>query len=136
MAMFVGPRIDLMIARADLGECDLVAQKKKQGFLYQRDGTFARDSIYKRQISDAVLRRKAKRHNNITYTCTPSGAGIRIALDRDEDGALNGDERWAGTDPADPDSIPFNKMLFNMSTWWTFYGLNLFLYHIKSSGIL
>jgi len=121
----VGPRIDLMIARADLGECDLVAQKKKQGFLYQRDGTFARDSIYKRQLTDAALRKKAKRRNNITYTCTPPGSGMRIALDRDEDGVLNGDERWAGTDPADPDSIPFNKMLFNMSAWWTFYGLNL-----------
>jgi len=131
-ADIVGPRIDLMIARADLGECDLIAQKKKQGFLYQGDGTFARDRLQKRPISDAGLRKKAKRHIGITYTCTPPGSGMRIALDRDEDGVLNGDERRAGTDPANPDSVPVvydviteNKKLFDVSAWWTFYGLGL-----------
>ena len=28
----------------------------------------------------------------LTYTCVPVGSGIRIALDRDEDGIWNGDE--------------------------------------------
>jgi hypothetical protein len=41
----------------------------------------------------------------VTYTCTPPGSGMRIALDRDEDGALDGDEIAAGTDPADPTSL-------------------------------
>ncbi len=36
----VGPRIDLMIARANLGECDLVARSKTtNGYLYLGDGT-------------------------------------------------------------------------------------------------
>ncbi len=102
----VNPRIDLMIARADLGECDLVARKKKKGFLYQGDGTFARDTVTKGPISDAKLRAKANDDVSITYTCVPPGSGTRIALDRDEDGALDGDERLAGTDPADPTSVP------------------------------
>lgn len=104
-AAAVNARIDLMIDRADRGECDLVAQKNKRGYLYQRDGSFARDTVTRGPISDAKLRAKAA-ENSITYTCTPPGSGMRIALDRDEDGALNGDERKAGTDPADPNSMP------------------------------
>jgi len=127
----VGPRIDLMIARASLGECDLVAQRNRKGFLYQNDGTFARDTLYKGAITDAALRKKAKYDVNITYTCTPPGSGMRIALDRDEDGVLNGDERLAGTDPADPDSIPVIYTMFPENIdWldlskWISYGLDL-----------
>jgi hypothetical protein len=99
-------RIDLLIARADLGECDLVAHKKKKGYLYQGGGSFARDTKTRGPISDANLRAKVDNDVNITYTCTPPGSGMRIALDRDEDGVLNGDERAAGTDPADPNSVP------------------------------
>ena len=40
----VNPRIDLLLARADLDECDLVARTKfgqvELAFLYQGDGTF------------------------------------------------------------------------------------------------
>jgi hypothetical protein len=31
---------------------------------------------------------------------------MRIALDRDEDGEFDGDEIAAGTNPADPSSVP------------------------------
>lgn len=41
-----------------------------------------------------------------TFTCVPPGDGVRGALDRDRDGAWNGDEQAAGTDPADPASRP------------------------------
>ena len=52
-----------------------------------------RDSQRKRPISDKALRKIANRpHGEITYTCVPPGSGIRIALDRDEDGLWNGDE--------------------------------------------
>ena len=30
--------------------------------------------------------------DRLTFTCTPWGSGGRIAIDRDEDGVLNGDE--------------------------------------------
>jgi len=128
-----GSRIDLLIARADLGECDLVAKKKEQGFLYQGDGIFARDNVIEGPVTDTWLREEARYYGvSITYTCTPPGSGMRIALDRDEDGALDGDERWAGTDPADPDSIPgvYNIFpvindLFDFSVWQIFYDMGL-----------
>lgn len=91
------PRLDLLIERSEAGECDLVAKRNSRlrefGYLYRGDGTFVRDSQRKRPISDKALRKIANRpHGEITYTCVPPGSGIRIALDRDEDGLWNGDE--------------------------------------------
>lgn len=106
-AATVGPRIDLMIARSNLGECDLIASRNNaKGFLYLGDGTFKTNESDKAPWSDSKLRSKAKNDNTVTYTCAPPGSGIRIALDRDEDGALNGDELKAGSDPADAASLP------------------------------
>src|SRR5690606_24610929 len=42
----------------------------------------------------------------LTYTCMPPGSGARAGIDRDEDGYLDRDELDAGSDPADPNSIP------------------------------
>ncbi|MBC7974709.1 MAG: hypothetical protein H7138_06950 [Myxococcales bacterium] len=42
----------------------------------------------------------------VTFTCVPPGSGLRIALDRDGDGALDGDERAALSDPASATSTP------------------------------
>ena len=106
-ATAVGPRIDLMIARSNLGECDLTARRKDdRGYLYLGNGTFKTNESGQAPWSDAKLRSKTKGNNSITYTCTPPGSGMRIALDRDEDGALDGDELKAGTNPADPASMP------------------------------
>ena len=41
-----------------------------------------------------------------TLTCVPPGNGVRIALDRDEDGYFDGDERRADIDPVDLLSLP------------------------------
>jgi hypothetical protein len=57
-------------------------------------------------LTDAQLRAVAAAGNQLTYTCAPPGTGARMAIDRDEDGALDQDEEDAGSDPADPGSIP------------------------------
>ncbi len=44
--------------------------------------------------------------SELTFTVVPAGSGIRIGIDRDEDGFFDGDEVDAGSDPADPASIP------------------------------
>ena len=98
----VGPRIDLLIARANLGDCDLIASGDKEGYLYQGNGSFQSDLSSESAISDADLRQSAlKNKGDLTYTCVPPGNGQRLALDRDEDGFYNRDELAAGTDPAD-----------------------------------
>ncbi len=95
----VNPRIDLLMARSEAGECDLVAKthfgRREIGFLYNGDGTFNYDKKHKhkRPVSDRLLRKSARRwRGEVTYTCVPVGSGIRIALDRDGDGILNGNE--------------------------------------------
>lgn len=54
---------------------------------------------------DLARRALARRGGQeVTYARTPPGSGVRLGIDRDGDGALDGDERDAGTDPADPAS--------------------------------
>jgi hypothetical protein len=108
--VIVGHRIDLMRARADAGECDLVVKGnsngREVGFLYA-GGQFEQNRSSQPMLSDAAVRRIADHPNQeLTYTCVPPGSGVRIALDRDLDGSLDGDEEAAGTDPANPSSTP------------------------------
>jgi YVTN family beta-propeller protein len=112
-ATAAGPRIDLLVARADVGECDLVAkglsQNNEVGFLYVGAGMFVGNRLADPMITDAALRRWAlSRHVELTYTCTPPGSGERIGFDRDGDGFRDGDEEDAGDDPADPSSHPLD----------------------------
>ncbi len=111
----VGPRIDLLIERARAGECDLVAkgadthgENGEKGYLYDVDtGLFLGNRRCDAPISDAALRQRALQNGGeLTYTCTPPGSGVRVGIDRDEDGVLDGDEEDAGSNPADAASVP------------------------------
>jgi hypothetical protein len=110
-AAVANPRINLLIDRANAGECDLVAKtslgRREAGFLYTGAGKFASDRRRFRDIPDALLRQLAGASGvELTYTCTPPGSGERVGIDRDEDGFLDGDERDAGSHPANPASTP------------------------------
>ncbi len=90
------PRIDLLIQRAQASECELVAKlhfgAREYGYLYN-NGVWKTDSIKRAPISNAVLQDIVKyRKLPITYTCVPPGSGLRIGLDRNGDGVLDGDE--------------------------------------------
>ena len=117
-AAVAGPRIDLMIARAQtnfdlvnqLGakECDLVAKAvvggQARGYLLNAaSGTFQSDRALEPPLTDAQLRALASvAGQQVTYTCAPPGEGVRLGLDRDGDGIFDQDEIDAGTDPANP----------------------------------
>ncbi|UQA63587.1 beta-propeller fold lactonase family protein [Polyangium aurulentum] len=107
----VGARIDLLKARADVFECDLVAKGRigfvPVGFVYAGGGQFLADRQSLPPFADATLRALVAASNGtLTYTCAPPGSGERIGVDRDLDGFLDGDEVAAGSDPADPESTP------------------------------
>ncbi|WP_408890201.1 beta-propeller fold lactonase family protein [Myxococcus faecalis] len=110
-AAVAGPRIDLLLARANAGECDLVAKGRvgshEVGLLYVGGGKFTSDRQALPAVTDATVRTATTASGGVlTYTCVPLGSGTRIGIDRDLDGARDGDERAAGTNPADPTSHP------------------------------
>ena len=114
----VGPRIDLLVARArtafalvgrsDATECDLVARAVVDGLprgylLDAPSGAFRSDRAAEAPLSDAALRAVAAvSGQEVTYTCAPPGEGRRLGLDRDEDGVFDRDEIDHGSDPTNP----------------------------------
>lgn len=127
-ATTVGPRIDLLVDRAeacfelpdevDATECDLVArgvfEGEARGWLGTLDGTcdgsptllFQGDRVSDPVLTDGQLRALATDAAPLTYTCVPPGSGLRVGLDRDEDGFFDRDEIDAGSDSSDAGSVP------------------------------
>jgi hypothetical protein len=107
----VSNRVDLILARADLGECDVVvrgiiAGELRGGFRLP-DGTFQMDREDEAPMLEADFRLLALNPGQeMTYTCVPPGSGLRIGIDRDEDTFFDRDEIDDGTDPADPTDFP------------------------------
>jgi hypothetical protein len=102
-ASAVGPRIDLLIARAGasftsliLGgtvtECDLIVKGTvggiARGWKRLSSGMFEDD--HGNTIDDPSLRALASTEGPLTYTCAPPGSGTRMGIDRDEDTILDG----------------------------------------------
>jgi DNA-binding beta-propeller fold protein YncE len=91
-----GPRVNLLIARAVQGECDLVVHGRllgeMRGYVY-RNGRFTSDKANRPTLSAAALRLLALvPGQELTFTAVPPGSGLRMGIDRDLDGVLNGDE--------------------------------------------
>jgi len=86
-------RVELFLARASAGECDVVAKRRGRGFVY-RAGLFYPDSKWDSPITlaDLVILTLAP-EGETTFTCVPPGSGVRIGIDRDENGVLDADER-------------------------------------------
>ena len=88
-----------------------IRQGLERGWLFGTDGAFHSDRISEPAVQLRTLLQIAVRPGQeLTFTCTPPGSGIRMALDRDEDGYYDRDELDAGSDPADPGDIPGGRV--------------------------
>ena len=110
-AATVGPRIQLLLQRAALGECEVIVKGvvggEQRGWYRTVAGLFQSDRAAETALSDAALRSYATVAGQaLTYTAVPPGGSLRAGVDRDEDGYFDRDEIDAGSDPADPLSIP------------------------------
>lgn len=107
----VTARIDLLIARDDAGDCELVVQgvvaNQARGWLYNGSNQFRSDRSSEPLLGkDALRAQAATAGQELMYTCTPPGSGTRMGVDRDGDGFFDRTEQDVGTDPADPNSYP------------------------------
>lgn len=120
-ASVIDARIDLMHARASLTlpvpECDLVVRGfddsgEALGFLLDRSTQrFTPDRATAQPPDLAGLRAAAAASpSHWTVLCAPWGNGKRLALDRDLDGVLDGDERAQGSDPDSHSSRTFTPV--------------------------
>jgi DNA-binding beta-propeller fold protein YncE len=95
-AAAVDARIALLKQRAAAGEAELVVRGRmdgvEQGFLYLPDsGTYAVAKTGAAALSESALRALTAK-SPLTFTAVPLGSGRRVALDRDSDGVVDGDE--------------------------------------------
>jgi YVTN family beta-propeller protein len=110
-AATAGTRLDLLMARAAAGECDLIVKgtvaAEPRGAYRTAGGMFQTDRAAQAPQTDAEIRAWATTPGQeLTYTCVPPGSGLRAGVDRDEDGVFDSDERDAGSDPANALSQP------------------------------
>jgi len=102
--------LSVLVERAGAGECDLIARgrlaRTERGWLLRHGRWLADDSGQAPLGRDDLLRRYRAADEPLTFTCVPPDDGVRSALDRDGDGHRDGDERRAGSDPADAGSVP------------------------------
>jgi YVTN family beta-propeller protein len=97
----VNPRIDLLITRALAGDADLVVKgvfggTPRSGRLLPggtlQTATFETDDPinFPPPLSDSAVRNLAQTPGQeLTYTAVPPGSGIRLGVDRDDDGQYN-----------------------------------------------
>ncbi|MEC9362879.1 MAG: hypothetical protein VYC42_06615, partial [Pseudomonadota bacterium] len=88
-------RLNLLIARAEAGDADLVVKGvwdgAARGALYDA-GRFRTDRAGDSALSVAELLAFAQT-GALTFTAVPPGSGTRIGIDRNEDGTLDADEK-------------------------------------------
>ena len=103
-------RIDLLVTQSQRGACDLIAKGvrygESRGWSMAPQGTFTSDRAAEPPLTAAQLRALATPAQPLTFTCVPPGSGVRIGLDRDEDGILDRDEIDRCGDPADASAPP------------------------------
>lgn len=85
-------RAQLLLQRAEAGDCEVVAKSHilghERGFLYLGNGVFKSDKKSQGNVAWWQL----LLYPQTTLTCAPPDSGYRMAIDRDEDGILDGDD--------------------------------------------
>ena len=101
--------LGVLVGEADLGRLGIVARGtiagEPRGFTYQAGGTVLSDRAAE-VLSGAELLALATPATPLTITAVAAGTEVRAGIDRDRDGVLDGDERDAGSDPANGSSVP------------------------------
>jgi hypothetical protein len=102
--------LDDMVALADTGAVSIVAKGVQSGLQRGYAYLTGTDTFQSDKAAEVVgtnaLRLAAVDGSEVTFTVVPAGTETRIGIDRDEDTFFDRDEIIAGSDPADPASVP------------------------------
>ena len=104
-------RVNTLVSQADAGNVGLTAKGRDgfnaaRGWSYTGAGNWISDrKVDGTQHLDDLLRIAAAGHE-ITFTAVVTGWQDRLGVDRDGDGFRDRDELDAGSNPADPASVP------------------------------
>jgi DNA-binding beta-propeller fold protein YncE len=104
-------RVNTLVSQADLGNVGLIAKGRDgfgaaRGWSYTGAGNWVSDrKVDGTQHLDDLLRIAAAGHE-VTFTAVLTGSQDRLGVDRDQDGFRDRDELDAGSNPADPLSVP------------------------------
>lgn len=102
-------RINQLVSIASSGAAGLVVKAsgstQSRGWMLESGG-FRSDRQAEPLIAASALLALSGPQNPLVYTLVPAGAARRIGIDRDQDTHLDRDEVDAGSDPADPTSVP------------------------------
>ncbi len=97
------------VAVAEAGAVSLVVHGRQggepRGWTFVGAGIFQSDRVAESTDAASLLAASVP-GSELTMTVVPVGTEFRLGIDRDEDGFLNGDERDAGSDPANPLDTP------------------------------
>ncbi len=93
-------RLDLLVARAAVKqpreECDLIVKGRingvPRGALMQAGGDFRTDRAGDTPVTlETLISQAGTPGQELTFTCAAPGSGVRLGIDRDLDGVLDGD---------------------------------------------
>lgn len=98
-------------ANSSTGRLDLVARTaldgQARGWFYNRaTRLFLPDRQSAAAVSPLGIFTNREPGTPVLFTLVPAGTGRRLGIDRDLDGSLDFDEKQAGSDPANPASVP------------------------------
>lgn len=104
-------RLATLTQQADLARIDLVAKGtddlgQARGWVYEGAGIWSSDRADEASTSTVALLALAGPGTEITFTAVWESEGVRLGIDRDEDGYLDRDEIDADSDPGNPLSVP------------------------------
>ncbi|MCA9759378.1 MAG: hypothetical protein KDA27_26530, partial [Candidatus Eisenbacteria bacterium] len=104
-------RLDTLLAAANAGNVGLFAkgrdaQGELRGWAYVAGIGWNPDRSGEEPVSTETLVMESGPGRETTFTAVRVGEETQLGIDRDGDSYLDGDERDAGSDPDDPDSVP------------------------------
>jgi YVTN family beta-propeller protein len=125
-------RLNTFVALANSGTVGIIARGRRagisRGWYFTAVGDLQPDRVADPHATVTDLRTSAAPGSEITFTIVPAGAQLRMGVDRDGDGYLDGDELASCANPGDPSSFPGSRGNIDVDANGTIAVADIFAY--------